>query len=230
MRYLIVAFFVLNALLCTARKPVVVHFEPYAGSGALVADKNFTINGKDSLRITALRFYIGHVRFLNKGEVVFATRDDYHLIDAALLETLNIKDTLPATTSYDAVRFELGVDSTVNASGAQGGELDAVKGMYWAWQSGYINFKLEGVSPQCKTRKHEFQYHLGGFRGADYCMQVITLPVRSKDGVVRIRIDLDRFLSSVDMSTDPQIMSPGAAAVKLSQLAASMFQSSVTER
>jgi len=48
------------------------------------------------------------------------------------------------------------VDSLANVSGAMSNDLDATKGMYWSWQSGFINLKIEGKSASCKTRKINF--------------------------------------------------------------------------
>ena len=56
-----------------------------------------------------------------------------------------------------------------------GGDLDPTKGMYWAWQSGYINFKMEGSCSQCLATKNNFEFHLGGYQQPFYAMQTIEL-------------------------------------------------------
>ena len=40
--------------------------------------------------------------------------------------------------------------------------------MYWSWNSGYIFFKMEGLSPQATVDaagNKKFRYHIGGFGG-----------------------------------------------------------------
>jgi hypothetical protein len=51
---------------------------------------------------------------------------------------------IPDDIEFDAIQFNLGLDSLTNVSGALGGDLDPTKGMYWTWQNGYVNFKLQG--------------------------------------------------------------------------------------
>ena len=65
---------------------------------------------------------------------------------------------IPSNIPFSKLKFQLGIDSLTNVSGAMGGDLDPTKGMYWTWQSGYINMKIEGKSNSCKTRKNQFQF------------------------------------------------------------------------
>jgi hypothetical protein len=37
--------------------------------------------------------------------------------------------------------------------------------MYWGWNSGYIFFKMEGVSASSTAAGGSFMYHIGGFGG-----------------------------------------------------------------
>ena len=69
--------------------------------------------------------------------------------------------------------FYLGVDSLTNSNGAMGGDLDPTKGMYWTWQSGYINVKIEGKYSGCNTRNNKFQFHLGGYQNPFQTIQKI---------------------------------------------------------
>ena len=80
---------------------------------------------------------------------------------------------------HDKIKFNLGIDSLTNVSGVMGGDLDPTKGMYWTWQSGYINFKMEGSSAVCPTRNHEFQFHIGGYQDPFYAMQTLELEVKN---------------------------------------------------
>ena len=92
--------------------------------------------------------------------------------------------------------------------------------MYWAWNSGYINFKLEGTSDKCNTRKNEFQFHLGGYSGAQKALQNIVLKA-SEHNV--IYLNLNSFFSKIDLAKDNHIMSPGIEAVKFSKFIKTLF-------
>lgn len=129
---------------------------------------------------------------------------------------------VPIDVVYDTIKFHLGIDSLTNVSGAVGGDLDPTKGMYWSWQSGYINFKLEGNSPLCNTRNHEFQFHLGGYSAPFASMQTVYLPLTAKQKA-NILFDVQKLLSAIDLSVQQSIMIPGGDAVALSRLVASSF-------
>ena len=159
-------------------------------------------------------------------KTVWSEPSSYHLIDAADTAKLRIALNLPANLACNTICFNLGIDSLTNSQGAKGGDLDPALGMYWAWHSGYINLKLEGTSPACAspvaTRKHAFQYHLGGFRAGEYALQKITLPVANELNIT-IQTDISAFINALNLREQPMLMTPGARAIALSRLAATMF-------
>ncbi len=63
-----------------------------------------------------------------------------------------------------AVLLWFGVDSLLQRGGVMDGDLDPVHGMYWTWQSGYIQFKLEGLLRD-SAGERKLELHLGGFEG-----------------------------------------------------------------
>jgi hypothetical protein len=176
----------------------------------------------DSVLIEMLRFYISNIEFSQKEKVVFQEKNSVHLIDAASPQSLHFSFDLPSKTEYDQLKFNLGIDSTTNVSGAFGGDLDPTKGMYWTWQSGYVNFKIEGKSPQSKARNSEFQYHLGGYLSPFYALQKVVLPIKKKDNI-HVVFDVAEFLAQSNFSKKSHIMSPSAEAVSLSERVAKGF-------
>ena len=206
----------------TARRKLC--FTPVFGRDSLSMDRGaYAINnGADSLHITTLRFYVSGILLQDKSRIIWREPKSFHLIDAAEPAQLQILLQIPPDLVYDQLVFQLGIDSATNAAGAQDGDLDATKGMYWAWQSGYINLKLEGNSPVCKTRKHEFQFHLGGFREGELCVQTIALKVPAGKDIC-IGVDVARFFSGIDLATQNNVTTPGAAAITISRKAADMF-------
>lgn len=116
----------------------------------------------------------------------------------------------------------MGIDSATNAKGVKGGDLDPTKGMYWAWHSGYINFKLEGNSNLCATRNNAFEFHLGGYKSPYNSLQKIRLSVVNKSNC-KLVVDIAKFLQQINIATINQIMTPGKEAVGLSVNAANIF-------
>ncbi len=159
---------------------------------------------------------------MHDKNVVFDAAAQVYLIDMADTVSQQLQFTLPDGVNWNAISFCLGTDSATNVSGALGGSLDPANGMYWAWQSGYINFKLEGSSPRCTARKHEFQFHLGGYASPFATLQQIRLDcVQSSN--INVVCDTAKFFDYTDVKTTAAIMSPGARAVELSVAAAGLF-------
>ena len=139
-------------------------FATYQKQDVSLQDSSFKTKDASQLEIETLIFYASNFQFLDKGKVVLAEKNSVHLIDLDKKSPFQFIIGNKSKLVFDQVKFDLGIDSTTNVSGALGGDLDPTKGMYWTWQSGYINFKLEGKSLACKTRNNEFQFHLGGYQ------------------------------------------------------------------
>ena len=178
---------------------------------------------RDSIRVQLLRFYISQLSLFSKGETVWTDSRPGYLLDAEHSSTMLLELKAPANIRFDALRFMIGIDSATNAAGIGSGDLDPAKGMYWAWQSGYINMKLEGTSPVCKTRKNLFQFHLGGFLNGDEAAQWITLPA-GEGNQHTVEIDISQFLSQLDLATQNTVMIPGREAVDLSKKMTQAFR------
>lgn len=128
----------------------------------------------DSAIFTAFKYYVSNVKLLKDDGTEYAMPNSYYLVnhDSASTKSLNFSN-IPAG-NYNGISFSIGVDSakSVSALDQRTGVLDpagAGKGMYWAWNSGYIFVKLEGTSPSAPidsvTQKRRFWYHIGGFGG-----------------------------------------------------------------
>ena len=144
------------------------------------------------------------------------------MVDAGQTNPFIIVVSNKQNISFDQLQFNLGIDSATNVSGALGSDLDPTKGMYWAWQSGYINFKLEGTSPLCTTRNNEFQFHLGGYQKPNYCLQTLSFPINDASKI-HLNLDVQTILRQVDLRKTNHIMSPSAEAVLISKIVANAF-------
>jgi hypothetical protein len=200
---------------------------PTFGSNNIrLADSSFhapDAHDSTSVQIDVLKFYVSRIQFLSNGVVVVEEPQSVHLIDAAVKASFHCAIPNMHKTPFDAVRFNLGIDSVANVSGALGGDLDPTKGMYWTWQNGYINLKFEGKSNRSTARNNEFQFHLGGYREPLNCLQVVTLPVRNAEAIT-IQFNAETLLSHIEMATHHHIMSPSVEAVRLSAIAARSFR------
>jgi hypothetical protein len=214
--------FVILALWFPSYADVTIQFKPMFGRDTIVPEQYYNIGGGDSIMFETLRFYTGNFTFYNSGAKVYEAKQDYYLVDMNDEQGMNISLPLPTGLSFDSMKFNLGVDSIANTSGALTGPLDPAKGMYWAWQSGYINLKLEGRSNRCPTRNHVFSFHLGGYLPPYASMQEINVPANSHD--ITIIIPVDQFISAIDLAKQNSIMIPGAEAVALSKTIAGLFQ------
>ncbi len=210
-------------LIATAQKNkiVIVDVRALYGSNELALDSNYLNGAGEELKFETFRFYISNLRLAMNDSVTWQEKESYHLYDRAV-EKNSFTLTVPGTIRFNTFTFDLGIDSLTNVSGAMGGDLDPTKGMYWTWQSGYINFKLEGKNHQCQNPKKEFQYHVGGYQKPFDALRTVSLATGPKDKVV-IGFDVKQFLRSTEPGKQDHIMSPGAAAVKLSLAAVSCF-------
>jgi len=111
----------------------------------------------------------------------------------------------------------------MNTSGALSGVLDPSNGMFWSWQSGYINFKIEGISPSCDTRKNKFQFHIGGYQEPHTTLR--RLSFRLDNQTTQIDLNLDVFFDTILLALENQVMIPGERANEL----ASIFANTLTK-
>lgn len=203
------------------QKEVALFFRPVAQGKAVALNDSFYIEGHEHIVLETLRFYISGIRLLNNDSLVWKESGSYHLYD--LEEAKGIRLPVPPSLTYNRIRFYIGIDSLTNVSGAMGGDLDPVKGMYWTWQSGYINFKAEGRSSASTHPKKEFQLHLGGYESPHNALRQITLSTGAQSDI-EVYFDLQQFLQAAALSKRSHMMSPGPEAVKLSVMAAQCFK------
>jgi hypothetical protein len=197
-----------------------LHFHLKFGKETLEPNKNYISASKDTLQIETFRFYVSDIKIQYSDATTYKPQKQYHLIDLESLETLK----LPIITSrktISKITFQIGIDSTASVSGALGGDLDATNGMYWAWQSGYINMKIEGKSSSCKTRKNEFQFHIGGYLKPYYAMRKVELNTSNTN----ITVDIAELFSKVKLIETNSIMIPGSQAMTIADLSVYMFKS-----
>lgn len=195
----------------------------YGSKNILLSEEGYKLNTNDSMVFETLKCYISNIQLLKNNKSVYTETKSFHLLDASLSSTLKINLNVDSTLAFDAVKFNLGIDSLTNVSGAMAGDLDPTKGMYWAWQSGYINCKLEGKNNTCQNKDHSFQFHLGGYISPNNCLKTIQLNT-PKTKHVKINIELQDFFESITLQKEHHIMSPNKTAVSMSAIFSNCFK------
>ena len=181
----------------------------------IVLNKAYQNNYADNFSINKLQFYISDLRFYSQNKEVLEYHKKYILIDIENENSLKIS--IPSNLMFDQVLFNIGIDEETNKTGAKGGDLDPIHGMYWTWNSGYINFKLEGLY----NNNNEFMFHVGGFMKPYNTLQKVKIN-KAKEHNNKLELNFDRFLNSLDFNLD-KILSPGKNAVKFSNMLAKSF-------
>ncbi len=208
---------------------ITILIEPAFNGRPLVPGDTQYVNGNgDTLTVDLLKFYITNVELIS-AHGTFADRVP-HLIDAEQPASCKFDIGNIDAANYVALQFTLGVDSIANTSGANGGDLDPAKGMYWAWNSGYVMAKLEGRSARCKTLHHAFEFHIGGYMPPYNAARAVRLKLpaalivqENAQATIHITADVAAWFEGVSLAKINSIMIPGKEACDMADRYAKMF-------
>lgn len=211
------------ALLCLAAAPgeqappyLDIRIRPSFGRESLVLDDQpYQTASGEQVTVSRFRFYMTQLRVRFADESVYPVPNGNYLIDAEDTASQHIRLAIHEGKKVKALEALLGVDSATNTAGAGGGALDASKGMYWAWHSGYIHAKLEGTCASCRTRGHVYELHLGGFKRPHATQRVQRWAV--KDSRLRLRADASALLERIALKDSCTVVEPGALAARIAQ-------------
>ncbi|MBK7761779.1 MAG: hypothetical protein IPI46_00210 [Bacteroidetes bacterium] len=204
-------------------KTISIHFTHTIGQSPLVLNSLYLVSPNTSIEITTLKYYVSMVELHHQQKVVWKEKQSFHLINALDSHSMTfVLQHIPDDIEFDQLTLSLGVDSATNVSASMIGMLDPIYGMYWAWQSGYINFKLEGNSETCNSPNHEFAFHIGGFLHPFETIQMITLNVLNEQSIV-INMDLLPLLKDIHFEKEHHIMQPCKKAVEFANHFPNLF-------
>jgi len=156
--------------------PVSVEFDNIVGGQNLLLNSvNYTNAAGEQFNVSLLQYYISNIQLHKTNGTVFTVNQDssYFLIKESDPITRFARFKAPPG-DYDQLSFTIGVDSLRSTMdiGRRTGVLDPSAGhddgMYWGWNSGYIFFRMEGISPAAPpdpSGQRKFRYHIGGFGG-----------------------------------------------------------------
>jgi hypothetical protein len=203
---------------------VSLNFIPMWQGTTISVDSVFSIvNSGDSLRVTALRFYVYNIQLESENRVVWNSGDQHFLMDVFEKDGASIPTNLSTQSKVDHLSFVIGVDSTLQTTGAHSGVLDPIHGMYWSWQSGYINWKLEAEVIHA-GQSNAIQWHVGGYRVPYQTQRLVRLKIMNDSDFIQCGVQLDNLLRDWRVIAPAEVMSPGDKAMVLSDRFQSCFQ------
>ena len=182
----------------------------------LAEENQLILNNGDTIQITAFRFYTGNFLFYHDNLLIQAD-SNYHLIDMTGKTSQSLNFPEINNSEINSVSFTLGVDSATQMKGALNGDLDPVKGMYWTWQSGYIDFKIEGTD---SNGKQNIELHIGGYTAPNATQRTVVL--KSASANITCNIMLKEMLNKLNNQTE-KVMSPGVKASRIADLFSAVF-------
>lgn len=185
--------------------------------------KKYLNQNGDTLTIEAFRFYLSNFTVYHKNKKPIKIQK-YILVDAEKERSLQFSLQDLPDGKIDSMSFYIGVDSLMNVSGALDGDLDPTLGMFWAWNTGYINAKLEGKSSSCKTIHNAYEFHVGGYLKPYNSLRKVTLAFKDEKFNYTIKADAAKWFSGkLKLSEVNSIVIPGNEAMMMADKFSHMF-------
>lgn len=201
---------------------VLVHLN-FQKEPLVLINKKYVTKTNDTVTITKMKFYLSNFELELEDGTEYKESNSVHLVDAETLSSIEFHLKNAPDIKIKKIRFDIGIDSLTSVSENFDGDLDPSLGMYWAWNTGYINMKLEGKSSSCTNVKKEFQFHIGGYLPKQNALQKIELEVDESQNII-INVELDRWLDALSLKETNSIMIPGEKALAMAQKYKNMFQ------
>lgn len=221
-------FIVLSIFLLGNRDSIYAQYKPLSFSvealwkqEKLELEKEYNLDSFH-ISISELKFYLSSFKLFNDEVPVFLDTTPSYLFDVAISTSAQLN--VPESVVYDELAFQMGIDSALTVSGNMAGDLNPQKGMYWAWQSGYINFRIEGQIKYSNGHSEVFDFHLGGYKFPFNSTQLIKIKMNSvNQRYVKLKIDIAEVLTYFNLNQQKHLMSPGEKAVDFSKVISKKF-------
>ena len=192
----------------------------------ILNEETYRSSNNEQLSFSRLKYYLGNIVITYGDNRKYIDSIKYHLVDVENTETLVIKLNNVPKGTINNIEFSIGVDSLTNSNGLMDGDLDPLKGMYWAWSSGCIHFKLEGSCLNCRSEK-EFVYHIGGFIAPYQSFQTASIPFNQKiadiDITIALKVNVENLFVDKKVRDTQNIMSPSEKAKRFAKRLPQLF-------
>ncbi len=200
-----------------------IKFQLYIGNEPILLGKQYISSNTDTFFVNTCKVYLSKFSVVYRNKEVVQIPNSYYLVNFSERNTAEISLPIAKDKHIQSISYFIGIDSATNTAGTQSGALDPTLGMYWSWQSGYINWKIEGTSPSAKTRKNAFQFHIGGYLTPNLAVRKVEFePIQGKAKHI-IRIQLDELFNQIRLKETNTIMIPGKPAIALANLFQNCF-------
>ena len=193
------------------QKPLRLKFQYTLDSGMVELGKEIeSERGARKFRFTKIKQYVSNIALYRASRCVWRDSGGFYLVDAEDAASCQIAFNCPSNLVFDEISLVFGIDSTTQAAGVMGGALDPLNGMYWSWQSGYINLKIEGEMLD-QQKSTALEYHIGGL-GTAHEKRFGLAPGED----LTLDCDLNPLLEQALSANKTHLMSPGKQAIALS--------------
>jgi len=208
-----------------------IRFRHMAGNRELkLGDEIYTNSFGEPLTVTRFKYYISHISIMGPDHKERTLSAGPYLIDEADTASKTLVFPFPSGEPQ-LLSFVIGVDSLLNTSGAQTGDLDPLRGMFWTWNSGYIFAKLEGRSDSSHAPAHYLNWDIGGYKSPHNAARKITLTLpatvlAAADPVILVDANLLKWFDGqhpIKISQHPLCHQPGQLAMQLADNYSTMF-------
>ena len=181
---------------------VVIHHQVKLGEVQVLLGEWQKSDSNVSVRIDKLRWYVSLPPAGKKGSKAW-------LLDLADSASLDQQMSRPINNKISLL---FGIDSTIQVGGVGTGALDPLRGMYWTWQTGYVQWKMEGAI-RVDGLESPLELHLGGFDGATKSQSMLSdyLIYPTTNSVIA-QWDILPFLAEVVHQKKYGVMSPSPIA------------------
>jgi hypothetical protein len=203
---------------------VTIHHQVTLGDAPVVLGEWQKSDSLVSIRIDKLRWYVslppangsadieksgGRHKNIAQSKSAGKTGSKVWLMDLSDSSSLDQQMSRPINNKISLL---FGIDSAIQIGGVGTGALDPQRGMYWTWQTGYVQWKMEGAI-RVNGEEHPLELHLGGFDGATKSQTMLSdCLVYSTTNSVMAQWDLLPFIARVLEQKKYGVMSPSPIA------------------
>ncbi|MDA0783696.1 MAG: hypothetical protein O2814_04010 [Bacteroidetes bacterium] len=192
----------LISVVARGQSVVTIHHQVTLGDAKVVLGEWQKSDSNVSIRIDNLRWYVSLPPAGKKGSKAW-------LLDLADSSSLDQQMSRPVNNKISLL---FGVDSAIQVGGVGTGALDPLRGMYWTWQTGYVQWKMEGAI-RVNGIEHKLELHLGGFDGATKAQAMLSdYLVYLTTNSVMAQWDLSPFIAQILDQKKYGVMSPSPIA------------------
>jgi len=200
--YFLLFLWSLISVVARGQSVVTIHHQVTLGDAKVVLGEWQKSNSNVSIRIDNLRWYVSLPPAGKKGSKAW-------LLDLADSSSLDQQMSRPVNNKISLL---FGVDSAIQVGGVGTGALDPLRGMYWTWQTGYVQWKMEGAI-RVDGVESPLELHLGGFDGATKAQAMLSdyLVYPTTNSVIA-QWDLSPFIAQILDQKKYGVMSPSPIA------------------